>query len=755
MQKLVQKLSSLPLPNWLRGGVAWAWQRFFLLAVVVLVVFAAWTNYSARDKQWEVWQAYPGSFASGGMPLFSAADSGFFVNLADDYLAGEVRFQPLRLFPDSDPVHVRASDPVNGEVRAKEITTPYTMGDLGMLEVTLAYTAKFFTGGDTVRAGFALIPITAFMTAFAIALMFWAAGHPIEGSIAATAFGISPMFFGRTAIGRVDTDLLIFFFFGLCATFVLLAAHQSRLLRAVIFAGIAAVVLRIFGWWYPQPIFSALLPGLLFASSFLAGMGRDQIAYVGGDTRWGRGLTRFMADKPPLVQNGITAAIPFLVMVVITGPIAYVFNIGSFIGEALTRLGILTFQAAENPNVNLIFPDTYTTVDELVRVPFNDILQAIAFSPFLGVFGIIGFFIWGVTKPSRGIVFLPYIMLGLLSVITARRFAVYAAPFVWFGAAWLGLFIVRFGLDQINLWRREKQRQVVTVLVAGIAVLIISWPYAFSMARVPSPSFPSPIVSIFQTMKNQTTSRSDTRAGHPGIIATWWDYGYIAALASDKGTLHDGGSQRSPRTHLVARGFVDRDLNQLTQIIKFVASEGTKGITDNSQDLASLDAAIAAASMPDVPVYIAVTSQFASWMPAIARLGLFNTETGTPLDPNIEADFSVREPECFKYDQVNSVIECVGLKIDFRRGTIDDQPVIRLVAQLNNGRLIRQQEFRNRGDWVLVLANVGQQTVVRLIKLRMWRSNLYQLMEVGVFDSDTLRLVLDEYPHGRVYELLR
>ena len=765
MNNVIQKLSDsqrIIIPSWLRRPLGWLWQRFFGLACIGLVLFAAWINYQARESQWQIWQAYPGSFASNGVPLFSAADSGHFVNLANDYKDGVVRYTPLRLYPDNDPEYIRASDPIDGEARAENITKPLTARGIPMLSASLAFMSEYFFGGDTIRAGLSLIPICAFMTALAMAIMFWVAGYPIQASIAVAAFGISPMYFGRTAVGRVDTDLLIFFFFALAVSLVFLAAHQTRLLRAVLIAVVLGFFMHVFNWWYNREIFYTLLPALLFLSSFIACFTSDDSLRAATETEARgvlAGISRpfyaLLNKQPAWLGYGILAAIPSLVMVFIMGPIFYFTSIWTLTREVLERLGIVEFQAATAPEVGLTFPDTYTTVDELVVVPFTDILQSIAFSPFLGMLGIIGFILWGVGKPSRAIVFLPYFIMGLLSVITARRFAVYASPFVWFGLAWLGLVVLRFGLDQINLWRGEKQRQVITVVVALAAMLYVSWPYIFGQARVPSPSFPNTMVSIFQGLNGHESIRNNTRPGHPGVIVTWWDYGYVATLSSGKAVLHDGGSQRQPRTHLVARSLVDRDLNRLAQTVKFLATQGTKGINDNSQDLATLNTAIDNAGMADVPIYIVVTSQVASWMPAIARLGLYNTVTGTSVDPAIEADFGTRTPECFNYDQATGIIDCVGVKIDSRRGTIDDQPIIRLVAQLSDGRLVRQQEFRNRGDWVLVLANVGGQTQIRLIKLRLWRSNYYQLMEVGVFDSDRLRLVKDLYPHGRVYELLR
>ena len=67
---------------------------------------------------------------------------------------------------------------------------------------------------------------------------------------------------------------------------------------------------------------------------------------------------------------------------------------------------------------------------------------------------------------------------------------------------------------------------------------------------MPRVSFDRPTVETFSQMR-------DLNQEKPGIIATWWDYGYMARFKSGMATYHhDGGSQRGPRTHLIARGFM-------------------------------------------------------------------------------------------------------------------------------------------------------------------------------------------------------
>ena len=97
------------------------------------------------------------------------------------------------------------------------------------------------------------------------------------------------------------------------------------------------------------------------------------------------------------------------------------------------------------------------------------------------------------------------------------------------------------------------------------------------------------------------------------------------SFQSDMATLHDGGIQETPRTHLIARGFISSNPDEMIQIIKFIGTKGNHGISENSQSLEALNIAISKAGMPDRSPYILVTRQMGNWFTTMAKLGLFNT----------------------------------------------------------------------------------------------------------------------------------
>ena len=84
-------------------------------------------------------------------------------------------------------------------------------------------------------------------------------------------------------------------------------------------------------------------------------------------------------------------------------------------------------------------------------------------------------------------------------------------------------------------------------------------------------------------------------------MATWWDYGYASIFLNTMPTFHDGGAQNTPSTHFVATAFLDADQASSVGNLKFLGTQGHKGIAAQP-DLASLskqfDAALDALSRP-------------------------------------------------------------------------------------------------------------------------------------------------------------
>jgi len=694
-------------------------QKFYIVLCLGLILFAGITQYLVRDNQWEHWKKNPDIYFHDETPMVLAKDAPYFLSLADDYRVGINEFEFLQNYPDNIP-----------EFRAKHNNpddVPYdppsqlSWQDIPMLSVVLAFLSEYVTNGNTTLAGNLMIPVTAFLTAIGIGMMFWVVGYPIEGAIASVGFGLSPIFMGRTAVGRIDTDQLIFFFLATTLSLIVMAARQNTNQRLLLFTLLAALSGQLFQFWYKQNLFLILFPGLMFLCLYLH-------------------------------RHHFKTALGYsLIMILFSGPITFFKSLLPVLVRSLETLGLLTPGNTKESLGSLSYPDTFSTVEEMMVQPLDISLIGMAIWPGFAIFGIIGFGLWSILHLKKSIVFLPFFLLGLLGIFTAVRFTIYSTPFIWFGGAWLGLLIVRKSLKQV-LKSQTFKYQIVTVGIMALAIMASLTIYVQPKVYAYKPDFTPEIVGVFKDLKTYHDSKSEPTDIKP-IIVTAWDYGYLSEYITKMATFHDGGSQRSPKTYFFARGLMDNNLGQFLKIIDFISYEGIPGILEASTDIPTLKAKIDNAPPTDRPVYIVLTGLMQDFIPSIAKNGFHDLKSNTPLDDKLLPRFMPQNPICQQIN--NTQLTCNDALVDLSKGTIDSSPVLKQMTQIRNGKAIKTRSMNPNGRLVFVINESTNGTSVHLVDILLWDSVYYQLMERANYNTERLKLVIDHYPHGRVYEIIK
>lgn len=712
IQSLFQRYPSFDKYSWLQSSKNWR----FLLAATVLIMVAGLVNYDTRQNQWKTWTENPDVFFTNGTSLVSTTDAGYFLSLADDYRRGgeAPNFDQHRLYPDKTDAYLRANNPdYSGPDDAGLSAT-----DVPMLSAIIAFTGDMFFDGDLIKAGNLMLPISALLTAFALGAMFWAVGFPAEGAIVGTGVGLSTTYLMRTSIGRIDTDQLIVFFLAISLTFMFLAASQRNLSRQLGFVLLSALASLAFQWWYSQALFIVLLP-------LLAGVA-------------------IYCSQLDLKRASIGTGVYILA----TNPLVFFPAIWTFIEQVFSRVfGISLEEKSTSSTVNLSFPDTFSTITEQSKINLFQTLEFMTSDARIGAVGLIGFIIFIIVKPSRGLVFLPFFMIGILSVYLGRRFAFYGAPFIWFGVAWLTLSIARLAADKfITKTKPTSFAKDGVVLAVALATLLTTASISF-LRYVPQPSFSAPVVKSFADMKHISNNGD-------GIMATWWDYGYLSHFKNRMSVLHDGGTQTTPRTFLIARAMVGPNQHQLTQILKFISTEGSVGIEKNAASGQALGKAILGAGMPDKPLYIMVTDQMGAWITTMAKLGLHDTVNNLSPSNSVLNGFGYRSLRC-EFLSIDK-FECRNGLLDLAHGTLNGKPIFNATVHTLDGKIIKQKQHDNNGLFVLLvgrLSNGGYK--LTMVPQPTWNSSFNQLFELGVYDETQLELVLDNFPAARVYKVLR
>ena len=119
------------------------------------------------------------------------------------------------------------------------------------------------------------------------------------------------------------------------------------------------------------------------------------------------------------------AALASAVIILVINPIFYIATVFPFIMDVVYNLTGLRLgaQVKEIYDVALSFPNTFTTITELSLIDLIETLVVMTSSPLIGIIGFVGFVIFMIAKPSKGVMFLPFFLIGMLSVFAGRRFA--------------------------------------------------------------------------------------------------------------------------------------------------------------------------------------------------------------------------------------------------------------------------------------------------------------------------------------------
>ena len=691
----------------------------YVLGAIVLILLAGLINYETRQSQWQHWQDNPNQFYANGSPLASTTDAAYFLSLAENYGRGVMGqdFSQSRLYPDQTIAYQQTH---NDQFEGRDYSNK-SVFDLPLLSVAIHHLADWFYDGDLLLAGNAMIPISGFLTAVMVGLMFWAAGYPAEGAIAGTGIGLSSTYLIRTSVGRIDTDQLVVFFLSLCLAVLFLAARQRNLAKMLGFSLLMALSMLAFFWWYLKSPFVVLLPLLLGFGVYTQ------------QWDWRR------------------ASLAMGVVIIAINPLFYFGTVGPFALDVfgyLTGINTQSDIATEN-DVALSFPNTFSTITELAKIDFVRTLEVLTSHAGIGTIGVIGFIGFLIARPSKGVVFLPFFMMGMLSFIAGRRFAFFAAPFVWFGVAWLSLTLTRIIAATVQKKMAQKEIPFIqeTAVLAVSAVMVLGTASILTFNYMPRPSFDRPTVETFAQMRDLNKNKT-------GIFASWWDYGYMAHFKSGMNTVHDGGTQKSPRTHLFARGLVSPEQRELIQITKFITTKGNEGIYANAQSLEALNQAIIKADLPDRPIYLVMTNQMQSWAQTIAKLGKHDVVNGIAPPPNVLRGYAYINLSC-KNVGANK-LQCNHGLLDLNHGTLDGKSILNGMVEIRGGKQTAAKKFNQNGQFVLMVINSGnKKTRLVLVPNPLWNSSFNQLFHLGAYNQDHLELVIDNYPTARVYKVLQ
>ena len=689
-----------------------------LISILVLTLCIGLLAYKARDDQWNVWKANPDITFYNGSPLLSTADGPYFVGLAK-YLSENKSlslFNEKRYFPELDKE-------LGDQKKLKNFVEPGFF-EISLLPRIISYFSKFYNN-DLLLTSNLLIPLSAFITAILISFFFLVLGFGYEGVVAGLGASLSQSIYVRTSIGRVDTDLLnIGFFYSIIA--LLTASILSNKIRdkflLIILAGFSNFC---FVWWYQRPGF--FIP-------FLITLVLLQYIYKTG-------------FKISIIQIFLFSL--FSGPLFIFGSLENIINFGSL---------YLSFFSSDAPKISLIFPDTFNTITELQNLEFSEYSNLIfgESKELLMLFSILGLVIFLFFNLKIAVAVLPAFIFLLMSIFVGKRFAIYAIPLYWFGVSYLffSVVILTIRIFKLSYYINLNERLLKNILTSFSALLLMFFIVTTSISYcendkffnckpkyTPMPSFSNSITEAFTFFKNEKFDSSS-------VIVTWWDFGYWLNYFSGLSSVHDGGSQRSPKTYLVAKSLTSTDQLKSYNMINYLLSSNLQKISDDTnKSYDFFNNKIANSKKINRPVYLFLSKEMIGWWSTITYLGNWDIINGKEKNKTL-----FERIDCQPKSSVEML--CGNSVLNINTGSISNGNQLDSLVITQSGNQIRRYDYKDkRGEVSLLIDIVENNRFFYVVSPETLESTFTQLFLLNLPKNKFFSLIKDEYPSYRIFKI--
>ena len=663
--------------------------RWMVVLIVLAGLIAAGMNGYVRYWQYDVWEQNSQIFyLDDGTPLFTTTDAPYFLGVA----------QAIK--QDGDFQSFNAMRQYPRIKKAFEVNPPEpNLRDTPLLSVVLSMMASDSSPKSLLEAGHRLIPVTAILTALMIICAFGAAGYWLEGSIAAAGGGLSLAYLQRSGAGRIDTDQLNLGFFYLMTGLVIWAARAKSERASIILAALTGTIFWVFDWWYSKPILGWCFFGCFLILSFVC---RRKLNILLLQSILFLGLSG-------LVYKGLD----------ISGDSAYFVD---------------SFQIE-----GMVFPNTFDTITEIQHLQISDILGRLSGSILVGTFSLIGLGLWVIRHPVLAVPFFPAAAFVLLNFVIGNRAIFYSAPVFWFGFAWLLLTTMRYVSTKITY----------TKLIKSVVPLFMVIMFCFVWVASPTkylqyPTFEKSIINHFQNLKD-VLPKSEL------VIASWWDYGYMSMFMNGHPTFHDGGSQLTPITYIIANNLIRNSQEQAANEFHILSDFSYEKVIQNRLS------GFGGTSETPTEVYLVLTKDMERWMPSISKIGAFDIKAGKPYQfDGVKTGYQLRydKVECKPTDS-NQEFICNGDRLNLASGQLGNNVILDGIAVSMDGRQTGGRKFPKANTPFVLHSEVGAAANRNLLLHRdLYFSVFHQLFYLNRADPKYFELVYDGFPDMRVFKVL-
>ncbi len=648
--------------------------RIFLVLLFIVYIVSAY----ARVQQYHHWRQHKALYFVGPYPAMTTLDAYHWLRYAKDYKNGTY-------IPGGKDRLVAYPD---GGTYPKPVPMlSYMIAKLSSLIHAPIY-----------YSGLYLVPVLGALFVIPLGLYLYFCDMPVAGLAAGFIGNFSWMYYIRTSMGRVDTDLLQLFFLFIAALFVLLIYKTESQKKTYIYATLAGVFLALFVWWYDR--YGVILIYMVILA-FLMLVKRRKLT---------------------------TIAVAVFLLALFANPLNTIHGVNSIIGFLSHYFVVKKVSSGGFPNI-------MNTITETEHLADSRVLMYILSSKFLDYLGIVLLIVAMVFLRLRSLALLPTLALGITAFTGANRAIMFFAPFVGLG---LG-FVIDYLASYLHFKKIHRALAPSAAIVLGFILLFGVSSYS-AIKFTPLPSIPPDIVRSFINMKEKIKKAS---------VVTWWDFGYAIQDIDGYATYHDGGAHGGARTYLIARAFSCDNQTELYHIISYIDHFGVKSIDRkirNGEKTVDVIKEIVAYSKPikHKTNYLLFTRDMISKFGAISYLGTWNFKQKKS-HPMLYQFLT-----CYRF--TGDKLYCSGNVFDLKNGMIDNKIRLKRIVIVSNGYTLSNKKFANKGYTLELLLKNKTLIYALLCNDRVYKTTFNQIYLLGNYDRKYFKEVYNNFPSARMFK---
>lgn len=687
------------------------------------MLFTLFFGIYVRFEDTSAWQEKSTLFFHNGEPIYSEFDSFYFAKLSLDIKEGEFKsgyVDKFRFFPDN------ITDNQNPQ---ENFAVKYSIP--GNFISFIFYSLSQLLGISIPWLSYYLIPIITSTVAIPLFFYFKRIDLPLAGIFGGFIVLTSHYYFSRTMLMKLDHDMLNLTFPFLIAYLYLRFFQSNNLKEKYFFISLSSVVSIFYYLWYGHSNLNFVLVLTFF------------IAYLYEP------LKNFIIKKSLKFKISKHDIIFFIILI---GPQIWYLIDGP--AQLLSQVSTYIFKI-KSPSINdqifKDFPYVFIFISELKKESFNVIVSNIVYSKFIFIIGLIGSILLFIFNLRNAIFIFPLFLVGLLVFHSGVRFGMYLAPFIGIGLGYVVHFLFKKILSNF-LKIKEKWNQKLTTSVLGLVIFVILIVIQKDiLERKSEPVITSVGAKEIEAIKDITPPDA--------VIWSWWDNGYPFQYYSRRAVFHDGGSQNTPKTYLIARSFVVDDPKEAWLITSYISNYGLSGMVKTlkqgtkPQELLQKIRRGDFIKPIDKPVYWVLTGDMMYKFGNIHYIGTydFNKHLGTY--------GKINPIECtFKDKKSLDIIVCPQFKnavFNLRSGIINFTNSSTAIKTLylrmkNNSSIIN---FNERGLNFAIITTAFNQIGFVVAETPSENTLFFKMFILREYDPKYFELVYDRFPVLVVYKV--